>query len=75
MPTQSSVIYSIPNIKYKIVVSYYTTMNRLYNFREKLKRHYELAFEKFCDIRDIYRVPNRMSGVYTIILYNDEPSI
>ena len=40
---------------------------------KKLKRRYGLAFEKFRDIRDIYRVPNRMSGVYTIILYIDEP--
>ena len=40
---------------------------------KKLKRRYGLAFEKFRDIWDIYRVPNRMSGVYTIILYNDEP--
>ena len=38
-----------------------------------LKRRYGLAFKKFRDIRDIYRAPNRMSGVYTIMLYNDEP--
>ena len=30
---------------------------------KKLKRRYGLAFEKFRDIRDIYRVPNQMSGV------------
>ena len=41
----------------------------------KLKRRYGLAFEKFRDIRDIYRAPNRMSGLYTIILNIDEPSI
>ena len=40
-----------------------------------LTRRYGLAFEKFCDIRDIYRAPNRMPGVYTIKLYNEEPSI
>ena len=42
---------------------------------KKLTRRYGLAFEKFRDIRDIYQAPNRMSGVYTIILYHDEPSI
>ena len=42
---------------------------------KKLKGRYGLAFEKFRDIRDTNRVPNRMSGGYTIRLYNDEPSI
>ena len=42
-------------------------IGRFYLFySKKLKRRYGLAFEKFCDIRDIHRAPNRMSGVYTI---------
>ena len=31
------------------------------SYSKKLKRRYGLAFEKFRDIRDIYRAPNRMS--------------
>ena len=51
-------------------------MNYLYKIRLKtLTRCYGLAFEKFRCIRDIRRTPNRMSGVYTIIIYNDDLSI
>ena len=58
---------------------YHHTLKRwtIYKSSESktLTRRYSLAFAKIRDIRDIYRAPNRMSGVYTIILYNDEPYI